>query len=136
MKLSSYLFAAPSNGPYLTWIIVLVVLFALVAVAATIGVRRSGFIVIRRRLRRLRTISATTATLLAVYVIARLSSIGLLSWRIWLYTILVLTTARLVVWGVTWRSAAHDKVVERQARQKQAYFRKQGKRPAKRRKRR
>jgi hypothetical protein len=124
MKLTTYLFSAPVNGSR-AWIFsVCVILAALIAVAAEIVVRRSGYIVVRRRARALRSIALFVALCGAAYLAARALKVDFFNWRIWMYLIFVVTFVRGAGWVLSLRSLAHDKVVETQARQKQSYFRK------------
>lgn len=135
MSLSSYFFATPTTGSQFAAFIALIGLFYTVAIIAAVIVRRSGFIVVRRRARRMRSFMLTGAMLGTVYILARSLKIDVLSWRIWMYAILGYVAVRLVIWTLELRSLEHDKVVERQARQTQSYFRKRNGRPTRRKRR-
>lgn len=135
MKIDSYLLSAPVNGSRMWVFPVCVILAAFVAIGSEITIRRSGYIVVRRRARALRSIALFLLLLGSAYLGARALKVDFLSWRLWMYLILAVTLVRGVVWAISLRSLTHDKVVETQARRKQSYFRKRANRPSRRRKR-
>ncbi len=126
--MESYLFSVPTDGPY-RWAASLLapLLSAGIGVAAAAVCRYSNSPTIRRRFGRLRNVSFAAAALLTVYALLRAAGAPVVSYRIWLYLILVPYALWLAWWVLRLRSLSHDLVVEREQRRKDGY-RRRGKR--------
>ena len=135
--LSAYLFSDPLNGQYLIALPIIAGLAALTALGSALAIRRAGFVATRRRARRLRNLTIGVALVSAVLAAVRYAEADYLGWRIWMYLLLGYFVVRLVSWALSLRSLEMDKVEEQQARRRQSYFKRSGKRrPTKRKRRR
>ena len=135
MNPSSYFFASPDDGPYLTALAVGFAALFLVGLGAWAVSRRAHFGAVRKRARQLRSIAFWAAIPGALYIQARHRDISGLELRIWLYVILTVFAVRLLIWALRLRAVATEKVDERAAKRKRNYFQPR-KRPKPRRKRR
>ncbi|MDP9211999.1 MAG: hypothetical protein M3N59_01845 [bacterium] len=126
--MESYLFSVPTDGPYRWAASFLAPLLGVtIAVAAAAVCHYSNSPTIRRRFRWLRNVSFMAAILLAVYALLRAAGAPIVSYRVWLYLILVPYVLWLAWWFLRIRSLPHDLVVEREQRRKHGY-RRRGKR--------
>lgn len=137
MNLADYLFKDPVSGRWLILVVVLAITCLAVALVAWVAAGRLRFLARRRRARRLRSIMLGTAVLTGVYLAARYLPIPVVSWRIWLYLILLSLLAQLVWWALSLRQLETEIVDEGAALRKKAYFKraktKKAKRPKRRR---